>query len=59
MEKLSPEFIRGRWSVQGMDAVSHEKIYQWIWQVKARKDLDIADLYKHLKHGRRLRKRGN
>ena len=59
MEKLSPELIRGRWSVQGMDGVSHETIYQWIWQGKARKDPDIADLYKHLKHGRRRRKRGN
>jgi len=59
MEKLSPEFIRGRWSVQGIDGVSHEKIYQWIWQRKAHKAPDIADLYKHLKHGRRRRKRGN
>lgn len=32
---------------------------QWIWQGKARKDPDIAVLYKHLKHGRRRRKRGN
>ena len=58
-EKLSPERIRGRWSVQGMNGISHETIYQWIWQEKARKDPDIADLYKHLKHGRRRRKRGN
>jgi len=58
-EKLSPELIRGRWSIQGIDGVSHETIYQWIWRGKARKDPDIADLYKHLKHGRRRRKRGN
>jgi Transposase and inactivated derivatives, IS30 family len=42
-----------------MEGGSHETIYQWIWQGKARKDPDIADLYKHLKHGRRRRKRGN
>jgi len=59
MEKLSPELIRGRWSVQGMDGVSHKTIYQWIWQGKACKDPDIADLYKQLKHGRRRRKWGN
>ena len=52
MEKLSPELIRGRWSVQGMDGVSHETIYQWILQGKAHKVPDIADLYKYLKYGR-------
>jgi IS30 family transposase len=53
-EKLSPELISGRWGVQGVDGVSHEAIYQWIWRGKARN----AGLYKHLKHGRRRRKRG-
>ncbi|NBC66310.1 MAG: helix-turn-helix domain-containing protein, partial [Bacteroidetes bacterium] len=58
-EKLSPELISGRWSVQGVDGVSHEAIYQWIWRGKHRKDPATKELYRHLKHGRRRRKRGN
>ena len=58
-EKLSPELISGRWGVKGVDGVSHEAIYQWIWRGKANKDPATATLYKHLKHGRRRRKRGN
>lgn len=58
-EKLSPELISGRWAVQGTDGVSHEAIYQWIWRGKANKDPATAELYKHLKHGRKRRKRGN
>jgi transposase, IS30 family len=58
-EKLSPELISGRWQVQVVDGVSHEAIYQWIWRGKACKDPATAELYKHLKHGRRRRKRGN
>ena len=58
-EKLSPELISGRWSAQGVDGVSHEAICQWIWRGKANKDPATAVLYKHLKHGRRRRKRGN
>jgi IS30 family transposase len=58
-EKLSPELISGRWQVQGVDGVSHEAIYQWIWRGKVQKDPATAELYKHLKHGRRRHKRGN
>jgi IS30 family transposase len=58
-EKLSPELISGRWEVRGVDGVSHETIYQWIWRGKASKDPATANLYTHLKHGRRRRKRGN
>lgn len=58
-EKLSPELISGRWSVQGVDGVSHEAIYQWIWRGKTQKNPATKELYKHLKHGRRRRKRGN
>jgi len=58
-EKLSPELISGRWAVQGVDGVSHEAIYQWIWRGKRQKDPATKTLYKHLKHGRRRRKRGN
>jgi IS30 family transposase len=55
-EKLSPELIRGRWKVRGVEGVSHEAIYQWIWRGKASKD---PELYKYLKHGRQRRKRGH
>jgi IS30 family transposase len=58
-EKLSPELISGRWAVMGVDGVSHEAIYQWIWRGKRQKDPATKELYKHLKHGRRRRKRGN
>jgi len=58
-EKLSPELISGRWSVCGIDGVSHETLYQWIWSAKRTKDPVDACLYKELKHGRRRRKRGN
>jgi len=58
-EKLSPELISGRWSVQGIDGVSHEAIYQWIWRGKRQKDPATRQLYTHLRHGRRRRKRGN
>ena len=58
-EKLSPELISGRWQVQGVDGVSHEAIYQWIWRGKKTADPATKELYRHLKHGRRRRKRGN
>ena len=45
--------------MQGVDGVSHEAIYQWIWRGKRQKDPATKTLYKHLKHGRRRRKRGN
>jgi IS30 family transposase len=58
-EKLSPELISGRWGVMGIDGVSHETIYQWIWAAKLNKDPTDKDLYRHLKHGRGKAKRGN
>jgi IS30 family transposase len=58
-EKLSPELISGRWAVRGIDGVSHEAIYQWIWRGKHQKDPATKELYTHLKHGRRRRRRGN
>jgi len=58
-EKLSPELISGRWQVMGTRGVSHETLYQWIWDAKHRGDSDDADLYKDLKHGAGKRKRGN
>jgi IS30 family transposase len=58
-EKLSPELVSGRWQVKGIDGVSHEAIYQWIWAAKRNKEPTDKELYKHLKHGCRRRKRGN
>lgn len=59
--KWSPELI----SVQGRkcraDFISHEWIYRWIWGMKfsmCKADKPYQLLYKHLKHGRRRRKRG-
>lgn len=58
-EKLSPELISARWQLMDIDGVSHETIYQWIWEAKLTKDPQDQTLYNHLKHGRRKRKRGN
>ena len=58
-EKLSPELISGRWQVKGIDGVSHETIYQWIWAAKHSGDSEDAGLYKDLKHGAGKRRRGN
>ena len=55
----SPEFIS---AVDKEVGVSHEWIYQWIWNCKhsnKRKDSSYKKLYLYLKHGKRKRKRGN
>jgi len=55
-EDYSPEQIYGRAKIEGKECVSHERIYQYIWEDKKHK----GDLYKHLRRqGRRYRKRGN
>lgn len=53
----SPEQITGIMKLRKMDnIVSHERIYQYIWEDKHKGGL----LYKHLRNkGRRYRKRGN
>ena len=43
----------------GIYGVSHEAIYQWIWRGKRQKYPITKELYTHLKHGRRRRKRGH
>lgn len=61
-EKWSPELISERLSLEGEACVTHETIYQWIWEVKKSKkrvDADYFQLYKTLRHGSRRRKRGN
>lgn len=55
-EDLSPEQIVGVLKKQGAKYVSHERIYQHIWEDKKQKGL----LHTHLRRqGRRYRKRGN
>jgi len=55
-EDLSPEQIIGSSKLEGKDCVSHERIYQFIWEDKKKK----GHLYAHLRHhGRKHRKRGS
>ena len=55
-DDLSPEQIYGRAKIEGVKCVSHETIYQYIWQDKK----DGGNLHKHLRRqGQRYRKRGN
>ena len=61
-EKWSPELISKRLAIEGEACVSHETIYQWIWEIKQskkRSDCEYSDLYKNLRHGSRRQKRGN
>jgi len=55
-QDYSPEQVAGTLKKQGKDGVSHERIYQYIWQDKKQK----GDLHSHLRHqGRKYRKRGH
>lgn len=61
-EKWSPELISERLPLQGEVCVSHETIYQWIWEMKKskkRSNSKYSDLYKYLRHEGRRQKRGN
>nr|WP_169934639.1 IS30 family transposase [Nonlabens sp. Ci31] len=61
-EKWSPVLISKRLELEGEICVSHETIYQWIWDVKKSKKkakLKYSKLYKSLRHGSRRQKRGN
>lgn len=54
-EDYSPEQIVGVRKLKGEEMVSHERLYQFIWQDKKQG----GDLYKHLRtKGKRYRKRG-
>jgi len=60
-EKYSPELISAYWKKKGKKGVSHETIYQWIWNAKHSKHRKFKGdqmLYQELKHGKRRRKRG-
>ena len=61
-EQWSPELIEVEWKFMGIEGVTHECIYQWIWDCKKsnrKTDMAYKDLYKFLRHGRRRFKRGN
>ena len=49
----SPEQIVGRAKPEGVEMVSHERIYQFIWQDKA----DGGELYKHWRTGQKKYKK--
>ncbi len=54
-EDYSPEQVAGRCRLEGAECVSHERIYQHVWEDKRRG----GDLHTHLRRkGRRYRKRG-
>ena len=60
--KFSPELVANEWIKAGLIGVSHETVYQFIWHCKhtnQRENIPFKNLYKHLAHGRRHRKRGN
>jgi len=55
-QDFSPEQIVGYCRLHGLEMVSHETIYQWVWWDKRHH----GELYKHLRHrGRRHTKRGD
>jgi transposase, IS30 family len=59
VDRWSPELISK--CCHG-DMVSHERIYQWIWECKhtnLNANKPYKKLYEYLKHGKRRRKRGN
>lgn len=54
--KLSPEQIVGRARLEGIEMVSHERIYQYIWEDKKKG----GQLFSHLRsRGKPYRKRGS
>lgn len=59
-QSLSPELIAERRKKLGMETVSHESIYRWIWECKHshRKEHEpFKELHRHLKQYGRRRKR--
>ncbi len=53
----SPEQVVGRFRLEDKAMVSHETLYQWIWNCKRRGDREMAS---HLRHnGRHYTKRGD
>jgi len=61
-KRYSPELVSAQWKKDGIEGVSHECIYNFIWDCKhtnKRIILPYKNVYKQLKHGKRRRKRGN
>ncbi len=61
-DKWSPELISHQGKKTGECPISHEWIYQWIWDCKhsnGKQNKEFKQLYSYLKHGKRRRKRGN
>jgi IS30 family transposase len=55
-DDFSPEQIAGRAKLEGIDCVSHETIYQFVWSDKKKG----GKLHKHLRNrGKKYKKRGN
>jgi transposase, IS30 family len=60
--RYSPELVSANWVKLKIKGVSHECIYQFIWDCKhtnKRINTTFKNTYKLLKHGKRRRKRGN
>lgn len=61
-KRYSPELVSAQWIKEGIEGVSHECMYNFIWDCKhtnKRINLSFKNVYKYLKHGKRRRKRGN
>jgi hypothetical protein len=61
-KRYSPELVSAQWKKDGIEGVSHECMYNFIWECKhtnKRINLPYKNAYKQLKHGKRRRKRGN
>ena len=62
VKKYSPELVSKQWKIDGIEGVSHECIYDFIWSCKhsqKRINKRFKDSYKLLKNRKRRRKRGN
>ncbi len=61
-DRWSPELISHQGKKTRECLLSHEWIYQWIWECKHtnhQENQEYKQLYTYLKHGKRRRKRGN
>ena len=61
-DRWSPELISHQGKKTREYPLSHEWIYQWIWECKHtnhQENQEYKQLYTYLKHGKRRRKRGN
>ena len=59
---FNPELVAAQWIKDGIEGVSHECMYHFIWSCKhghKRINKEFKEAYKCLKHGRRRRKRVN